>query len=266
MAIKKRLLRKKRTLKKRIAKPKISLAVKKYVKRTVHAQIENKCIQINPGQFGFGNVLESPDFNAYPMAPLSTFWTVSPGVGQGARVGNVIKVRKVMLNYILRPAPYDATTNLNPQPSEVRLILGYVKNAPASLPITTDIQQLFNVGSSSTSPVGTLKDLISVYNTDYWNIKKSWTHKLGFANNQGTGGSPGVNYHANNDFKYNAMKRLDITKFMPKTCVFNDAAGTTNTKNLFFMMYAVAAGGGTYTATTLPVFIDYWIDFAYEDA
>lgn len=244
----------------------VSDAVKTYVKRTIHSQIENKCVQINPGQLAFGNVLESPDFNAYPLAPLNSFWTIAQGVGQGNRVGNIIKVRKVMLNYILRPAPYDVLTNPNTQPSEVRLMLGYVKNSPAFLPLNTDIAQLFNVGSTSQAPVGTLKDLISPYNNDYWTIKKSWTHKLGFANNSGTGGSPGVQYHANNDFKYNAMARIDVTRYMPKTCVFNDAVGTTNTKNLFFMYYAVAAGGGTYGATTLPVFIDYWIDFHYEDA
>lgn len=244
----------------------VSVAVKKYVNRTIHSNIENKCVQINPGQFAFGNVLESPEFNAFPMCPLNTFWTIAQGIGQGNRVGNIIKVRKCYLNYVLRPAPYDAITNVNPQPSMVRLMLGYVKNSPAFVPLSTDVAQLYNAGSSVQAPVGTLKDLISVYNTDYWSIKKSWTHKLGFANNQGTGGSPGVQYHANNDFKYNAMGRLDITKLLPKTCVFNDSFGTTNTKNLFFMMYAVGAGGGTYGATTLPVFIDYWVDFHYEDA
>ena len=244
----------------------VSVAVKKYVKRTVHANIENKCFQVNPGQLGFGNVNESPEFNAFPCAPLNGFWTISQGVGQGSRVGNIIKVRKTYLNYILRPSPYDATTYPNPQPCMVRLMLGYVKNSPAFTPIASDIQQIFNSGSAVQAPVGTLKDLISVYNTDYWTIKKSWTHKMGFAISGGTGASPGVQSHANNDFNYNAMKRVDITQHMPKTCVFNDTFATTNTKNLFFMFYAVAAGGGTFASTQLPCFIDYWIDFHYEDA
>jgi len=244
----------------------VSAGVKQYVKRTIHAQIENKSIQINPGQLGFGNVNESPEFNAFPMAPINGTWSINLGTGAGSRIGNIIKVRRVRLNYILRPAPYDVTTNPNPKPSEVRLMLGYVKNSPAFLPLNTDIAQLFQQGNTSSSPVGNLKDLISVYNTDYWAIKKSWTHKLGFSISGGTGASPGVQSHANNDFKYNVYRTMDITKMMPKTCVFNDAVGTTNTKNLFFMFYAVSAGGDTYGPTALPVFIDYWIDFHYEDA
>jgi len=244
----------------------VSTAIKQYVKKTVHAQIENKCFQVNPGQLGFGNVNESPEFNAFPCAPLAGIWSIAQGTGQGNRIGNIIKVRKTYLSYILRPSPYDATTYPNPQPCIVKLMLGYVKNSPSFLPVAADIQQIFNAGSTSAAPVGTLKDLISVYNNDYWAIKKSWTHKMGFAISGGTGSSPGVQQHANNDFNYNAMGRIDITKYMPKTCVFNDAVNTTNTKNLFFMFYAVAAGGGTFSSTQLPCFIDYWIDFHYEDA
>jgi len=267
MAIrKKRLLRKKRIVKKRFSKPKVSLSIKKYVKRTIHSQIENKCVQVNPGPVGFGNVLESPDFNVYPMAPLSLYWTISQGVGQASRIGNTIKVRKTYLNYVLVPLPYNATTNATPQPCEVRLMLGYVKNTPCFAPVAGDINQLFQSGNSSIAPVGSLKDIVSVYNKDYWVIKKSWTHKVGYAQYGGTGVSVAQQSFTNNDFKYNVVKRLDITQHMPKTCIFNDSSATTNTKNLFFMHYAVAASGGIYTATSLPVSIEYWIDFHYEDA
>ncbi len=244
----------------------VSVGVKNYVKRAIHSQIENKSIQINPGSLSFGNVLESPDFNAYPMAPLSTYWTIPQGTGQGGRVGNEIKTRKCYLNYVLRPTQYDAGTNPAPQPSMVRMMLGYVKNTPSFAPIGGDINQLFDAGSTSVAPVGSLKDLISVYNKDYWTIKKSWTHKLGYANNSGTGAFAGAQFFANNDFSLNVLKRMDITSMMPKTCVFNDTSATTNTKNLFFMFYAVASNGAIYSNITLPVSIDYWIDYHYEDA
>jgi len=244
----------------------VSVGVKNYVKRALHTAIEDKGVQINPGPLLFGNVLESPDFNAYPMLPLTTYWTINQGSGQGNRVGNIIKTRKVMLNYILNPVSYDAGVNPNPAPSEVRMMLGYVKNTPSFAPIAGDINQLFQAGSTSAAPVGNLKDLISVYNKDYWEIKKSWTHKLGFASNTGTGALVGAQYFSNNDFKLNVMKKIDITKLCPKTCVFNDTSGTTNTKNLFFMFYAVSTQGATTSNITTPVRIDYWIDYVYEDA
>jgi len=260
--------RKSRTTKRAVGRrgSSVSVGVKKYVKKMIHTQIENKSVQINGGPVSFGNVLESPDFNAYPMLPLATYWTINQGSGAGNRVGNIIKTRKVMLNYVLYPLPYDAGTNATPQPSEVRLMLGYVKNTPSFAPIAGDINQLFNAGSTSQAPVGTLKDLISVYNNDYWAIKKSWTHKLGYASSTGTGGNAGQEFYANNDFKYNIVRKLNITKHCPSTCVFNDTSGTTNTKNLFFMFYAVAANGLSYSNIALPCRIDFWIDYVYEDA
>lgn len=267
---KKRQYRKRASTRKRSAagkrKSSVSASVKKYVNRAIHTNIENKSIQINPGALSFGNVLESPDFNAYPMAPLSLFWTIPQGTGQGNRIGNQIKTRKCYLNYILRPNNYDVSTNPIPQPVEVRFMLGYVKNTPSFAPISGDIAQLFNAGSTTVGPVGSLKDLVSVYNTDYWTIKKSWTHKIGYASNTGTGSLPGSAYFSNNDFKLNVLKRMDITKHMPKTCVFNDTSATTNTKNLFFMFYAVNSGGGIASNISLLANIDYWIDFHYEDA
>lgn len=265
----KRKYQKKRGMKKTRApraKAQVSDTVKSYVKSQIHAQIENKCFQVNPGQLSFGNVLESPDFNAYPMAPLTGYWNIPQGSGQGNRIGNIIKTRKCYLSYVLRPNPYEASTNPTPQPVEVRLMLGYVKNTPTFAPIAGDINQLFNFGSTSAPPVGTLKDLISVYNTDYWTIKKSWTHKIGYASSNGTGALAGSQTFNNNDFKLNVVKRLDITQHMPKTCVFNDTSATTNTKNLFFMFYAVATNGQTFTNISLPCNIDYWVDYHYEDA
>jgi len=119
----------------------VSSAVKTYVKSRIHAEIENKCVQINAGN-SFGNVNESTDFNAYPMCPLAGYWTVGQGVGQGARVGNIIKTRKVYLNYVLRPTAYDAVFNPSPRPCEIQLMLGYVKNTPCFAPVPGDVNTL----------------------------------------------------------------------------------------------------------------------------
>lgn len=263
---KKRLVKRKAVYKKRISKkPKVSLAVRTFVKRTIHKTIENKCIQVNGGN-SFGNVLESPDFNAYPMLPLSGFWNIPQGVTQGTRIGNQIKTRKCFLNYIIRPTPYDVTVNAFPYPSEVQLMLGYVKNTPCYVPAAIDINQLFQSGASVAAPVGSLRDVISVINTDYWVIKKRWTHKIGYSANTGTGGVAANQYGQNNDFKINAMKRLNITKLVPQTCQFNDAGLSPTSRNLFLMYYAVAANNGITGATTLPCNIEFWIDYHYEDA
>lgn len=246
-------------------KTSVSLATKKYVNKILHSAIENKCVQINGGS-SFAGVQESPDFNAFPMCPLNGYWSISQGVGQGARVGNVIKTRKVTLSYILRPTAYDAAVNPQPQPCEVQLMLGYVKNTPCFAPVPGDINQIFQAGSSVAAPVGTLRDIISVINNDYWVVKKRWTHKIGFATAEGTGGNAASQYFANNDFKMNVVKTIDITKYIPTTHQFNDSSVTTNTKNLFLMYYAVPSNGAAYGATALVSNIEFWVDFHYEDA
>lgn len=268
---------KKRNYRKRVAKKgyrkraaggrrtSVSVGVKKYVKRMIHTNQENKSVQINGG-YSFAGVASDPDLNAYPMAPLSAYWSINQGVGAGSRIGNDIKLRKVMLNYILRPLPYDVTTNPQPQPMEILLMLGYVKNTPSFAPVAGDINVMFQSGNTTTGPVGQLRDIIAIPNTDYWVIKKKWSHKLGYASVTGTGGNAQNQYHSNNDFKLNIVKRMDITKFLPKTVNFNDANVTTNTKNLFFMQEAVPSNGAAFAAGALTANIEFWIDFVYEDA
>jgi len=256
-------MRKKRVYGKR--KSSVSQAVKKYVKRTIHTQIENKSVQINGG-VSFGNVNESPDFNAYPMCPLSGYWGIAQGIAQGNRIGNQIKTRQAYLSYVLRPNAYEVSTNANPRPQEVQLMLGYVKNTPSFAPASLDIQQLFQSGSSATAPVGSLRDIISVINTDYWVIKKRWTHKIGYASATGTGGVAAAQFNTNNDFKLNVVKRINITKMLPALFQFNDNSITPTSKNLFFMFYSVASTGAVMSNVELPVNIEFWLDYHFEDA
>lgn len=246
-------------------KTSVSVGVKKYVKRAISSEIENKSVQVNQ-TISFGNIFESPDMNAFPMCPQSGIWTISQAVGAGNRVGNRIKIKSVHLNYVLRPNAYINPFNLNPAPSTVLLYLGYVKNAPSFLPTSADFLNFFQAGSSVQAPFGSLKDSIAIINKDYWVIKKKWQHKIGFASNEGTGAIPGVQYYANNDYKLNATQRMDITKYCQKTCVFNDGAGGILNRNLYFMYEAVNSMGTVSGAQELPMNIDYWIDFVYEDA
>jgi len=53
---------------------------------------------------------------------------------------------------------------------------------------------------------------------------------------------------------------------VPKTVTFNDAVSTPQGKNLFFFYQAIRDDGLTAASTQLPVNIEFWIDFKYEDA
>lgn len=263
----KRVVRK-RPYRKR-ATTKVSKNVKKYIKRAIHSQVENKVLNINSGD-NFGNHLNNVLMGSYPMMPLGGFWTIPQNVTSAGRVGNVIKVRKVTLNYVLRPLIYNLTTNPNPIPCEIDLFLGYVKRRPADQIQSGDINNLFQNGSSVLAPAGNLNDLISDINKDYWVIKKRWRHKIGLSNYSGSGSTtPGTTqfqFYSNNDFKLNAVRKMDITRHLPvKTITFNDSDGTSQ-KNLFFFYQAIAADGQTMPASQETMKIDFWVKFEYEDA
>lgn len=243
----------------------VSQAVKTYVKRRIHSNIENKVANINYGN-SFGAINESPDMNMFPMLPYTTVWTIPQGTSVAGRIGNQIKIRKVMLNYVLRPNPYDAVFNTTCIPHEIDLYLGYTKQLPGFLPASGDLDFLYQSGATSLRPAGTLKDIVSSINTDYWHISKRWRHKLGYSSNNGTGNSATNQSFNNNDFKLNVIQKLDITKFCPKTVTFNDGTNSPQGKNLFFFYQAIRSDGLLSGSTTLPCNIEFWIDFRYEDA
>lgn len=243
----------------------ISTKLKKYVKKQIHKNIENKCVNLELAT-EFGSYLQNNTMNVQPMCPYTTLFPgPSSGVLVNNRIGNEIRPRKVMLRYVLRPTPYSATTNPSPAPVHVQMFLGYLKQASGVLPQILDFT-IFNNGSSSFTPSGTLSDLCAPLNKDQWTIVKTWTHKIGFADNQNSGVNVSWQGYANNDFKLNVVKKLDITKHIPKVIKFNDAVQSQQGRNLFFFYQAIAANGSPMTSVIRPVAINYWIDFHYEDA
>jgi len=246
--------------------PTVTPAVKQYVNRMIAIDQENKVINTNIS-LTFGSVANNAVMNYHPILPYTGFGnSLLQGVGAGSRIGNQIKVRRVTLNYILRPTGYNVSNNPFPQPTHIQLFLGYVKGVPGEIPSSGDFNNLFQAGNTVQAPTGLLNDLVTEINKDYWVIKKRWTHKLGFSNYQGTGGAVDSQYLANNDFKLNILKKLDITKLCPKVLRFNDNNGTVSGTNLFFFYSAMNASGGAMTSLVTPCNITYWINMEYEDA
>lgn len=246
---------------------KVSKSVKKYVKKQIHKNIENKIVSINQ-TLAFGNITESPDLNLYPVLPYSGYTSIPQGVTQGGRLANRCRVMKVLLKYVLHPLAYDPIVNPNPVVTEVQLFLLRLKQSPGLLPTAGNIASIVQLGGSSVSLSGNLSDIaINSWNKDLFGEVKTWTHKLGYASATGTGAVAGAQYYSNNDFKLNVIKRMDITKYVAKTMVFDDSGSTHLGKNIFFGFQCVNAGSmGILGSTITPARITYWIDIIYEDA
>jgi len=243
----------------------VSSAVKTYVNKTIHMQIENKNVQLNSST-SFGNILQSPTLNVAPLTPYTGALLIAQGVGSANRTGNEVKTRKVMLKYCLFPKAYSAVSNSTPRPSYIQFWLGYVKNSSGLKPIASDFDQLYNYNNTVNPVLGQLFDLNQTINTDYWCIKKYWTHKVGFAVNTSSGSDGNNANYANNDFPYSVVKKLDITKYYPKNLKFNDVSATISGPGLFFFFQCVTANGDTLAASQLPVNLQWQLGVEFEDA
>lgn len=248
---------KKRTYKKRSI---VSNTIKRYVKRTIHSNIENKTEQT----LSSSNVVTSYAVNSSLfVVSCIPYSGISQGLGAGDRIGNVIRTRKTMFNYCLRPNAYSASLNPNPTPQEVIIMFGKVKNSRAQQPISTDFSKLFQAGDSYHAPYSNLLDLLQDVNKDWFTVYKVVKHKIGNATY--STGATASQLFSNNDFKLNVVRRLNITKFMPKIVKFNDTTAQPTNDGLWMWAMCVNADG-TASATQYPCYMDYTLNYEYEDA
>jgi len=246
----------------------VSAAVKKYVNRTVHANIENKQVQVQVGA-NFGNITENATLNVRPLTPYPGYIQISQGSGQNSRTGNQCKVRQATLKYVLYQHKYNETTNNQLVPVEVQMFIGFVKNSSGLLPTASDFYSLYQYNNTVNPIFGDLFDLNQKINTDYWTIKKYWRHKLGYSTVIASDAEPVARPwagYANNDFKLNIVRTMDITKLYPKNLKFNDVSDTLQGQGLFFFFQAVAADGSILPSNQTPAVINWQLDVSYEDA
>lgn len=266
--------RKRRTTKKTLSKSRalvvankrgVSTAVKRYVKSTIHKEIENKRGYYTQTQSISSYVNSLNSLGAFPITPYANSLQILQGDGQSARSGNMIRTRKLVLSYIIYPAVYSATLNPYPVPQNVKIWIGFQKNAPMVQP--TDFSRFFQTGDTASAPTSNLEDLIKPINTDVWTIKKQIVHKVGMASNTGSGGVITYGYMANNDYKFNAINKVDLTKYCPKTFKYSDAYSyTPSTGHALFMMIEAVECTGNTGGNGEPLKLKWWVDYVYEDA
>lgn len=259
----------KRVLRKRVYKrksaPKVSKTVKSYVSKAIAKQAENKVININQAR-EFGSYLDSNTMNAFPLTPYTTLFPgPTLGVASNQRIGNECRTRNVMLSYVLRPTPYNATANPLPVPVHVQMYLGYLKQSSGSLPGSAEFTAFYNNGSSSFAPSATLSDLCADENTDRFTILKKWVHRVGFQVTNGTGSNAGWSSYSNNNFQLNVVKKINVTKYYPKILRFDDASQSLQSRGLFMWYQAIGANGLALASGIRPVAIDFWVKLEFED-
>ena len=103
-------------------------------------------------------------------------------------------------------------------------------------------------------------------NTDLFTVYVDKVFKVGAASNTGTGGNATAQYGASNDYSYNCIETIDLTKYCPKTLLFNDTNSFPNNRCLFAVFAAAPALGGSVATTQLPINLWYSLSYKFTDA
>lgn len=262
-----RRVMRKRPARARKAKPApkgVTTAVAKYVNRVVHRNIENKTVT-EKNEVNFAAYFANSTLMVQTISPAPASLVINLGTGQGERIGNTIKTRKLLLKYVIFPNKYEPTLVDQPEPQEVIIWIGYLKNNRMKSPDAADFANFFQNGSGTSAPYSNLWDVTLPVNQDLFHICKTIRHKLGHSVYTDFNGIKEQSYFSNNDFKLNCSRTIDCTSYINKTLKFNDTSTTPDT-GLYMWMTAVNASGtiATYNIATVGMF--YTLRYDYEDA
>lgn len=199
-----------------------------------------------------------------PVTPYSSGVSIIGGTGQGDRIGNKIRTKKVTMDFCLYSNPYNGTTNLVPQPMEIAFWVCSVKEENT---LPTSLNDFFQNGNTTSGLAGTLADYVKSVNTDKYTVHRQFVKKLGFADYGGTGATgsqPLFGNYANNDYKLNHNFTLDLTKYCPKNIVWNDSGNPTS-KVVFIVMEAIPANGAGIAIDQLPASMYWNLEYQFTD-
>lgn len=174
-------------------------------------------------------------------------YNIQQGVGQAQRVGNRVTTRKCVLRMVFTPNPIAA------QPGYLIMWIITKKNNST---VPAGIDSFFiQAGNASTYLSGNVFDTISEVNRDQWTLYKRRWWKVGYAGYTGQG--------TNNDFPLSKCVTLDITRYMPKTVVYNDATNNPSSKCVYACFEYVTADGTTVGTGACKV--QSYLDYHYTD-
>lgn len=252
--------------KKGVKKPALKRMVMKMIGRTE----EVKTVQSGTSVQQLYSALNANlPLNVIQVGPNATTLPIVQGVAQDGRIGNKIRTKRLVFKGVLNPDPQLATSNDNPRPVLVRMIMYYDRGTPTTVP-TTAGTTMFQNGSSTAGFTGNMTDMIRDYNTDKYRILKKKTFKLGYSQYAGTATSvvnQGVNQaYSNNDFKLACPFSMDLTSCYPKVVQFNDNNADPRTRGLYCLWYYVAADGSTLGAPYIAAQVSYNVSYTYTDA
>lgn len=245
-------------------------SVKRVVKRVLARETETKTCETGMQSSNLYYPTNLANFmtnNVVRLSPGVNF-TIAQGVGNGQRIGNRIKLRRLWFNYTLRQRVYDVSSNPTPRPLNCRMVLFYNREDPTDVDPTGPypVADFFQLNNTTNGIAGQEADMLQPFNTDKYRILATRSFKIGHAAYNGSGAVPDRQQYANNDYKMTVSGKWDVTRYVPKIVRYNDTAIQPMSRGLFMVVFFAPADGTTGVATTVPMQLTYWQQAKYEDA
>lgn len=230
--------------------------LKRYVKKELHRNIENK-ERIN---YAANQTIITSDVNTctYPLL-IAT----GQAVTNDARIGNQIKVVKGIWRATFNLKPYNATTNPSLPPVWVKMwVVKDLKNMGQSATMdTTNYGKFFKGNNTSLGFQSNTLDINLSVNPDLFRVLYSKTFKLGMSSVYGS--SSNGSWSDNSPFAKQIV--FNYGKWARKQLKFDDSTTYPTNDNLYVVIQPVYADGTSSAAKELIEF-HYVNTMTFEDA
>lgn len=250
---KKRKYSKKRNYKSKRAykKSRVSTTVKRYVKREIHRQVENKIQDVQLEDAVVDVVITDGDVRN--LIPL-----VAQGTNQQTRVGNRIRVMSLRMKLHIRA--YLQAASIGPIYFDVYIFKFRPSMFGGGPPAAVDMQLFLQDGSSAVqytglSPLSGLRKI----NTDYFTqcIKR----RVALFNPSNSTSQIAVT----SSMAPAITLTFDLTQHVKKLLIFDDNATSVQNDNLYIAIGGTPMSNDNVSAVNLGTY-SYLIEMTYEDA
>lgn len=250
----------------KLSKP-MKLAIRKEIKR----EVEVKSRQTYYGTVGLYGPASAAfnSVNNWVVCPSNTACDIQQGTGEGQRIGNQVRTRKLVFSGVFTPLPYSATTNPDPQPMEVKMFFYRERADPAVLP-SAPATDFFQFNNTTNAIPDSLMSQIQVVNTDKYQLLTTRSFKLGYSFSSVAAAASGSvsigQILPNNDFNLNYKFEVDLTKYLPRIVRYNDNNAEPTSAGVYCLIVPAYADGTAIGTSALPLQLAAVLNYEYEDA
>lgn len=245
------------------------------VKSVLNKMVETKTAVYNfsgnPASLQSGTTSLSGNYWIVTPSASSIGYTISQGTQNNQRIGNKIYSRSLIVDYVLFPLSYNASTNTTMLPQEVIIYFFKSKSSPSNPISSSDLPYLYENGTATIGPYGYLLDLTKRINKEDWVYLTHRRHKVGRSIVGNSSNLTAANYNSvtNNDFKWNIVGKVNLSKYCPKQIIFPDGTtgptSTTNAPFIHMLVQTVNADGTIAGLTTYQLGIHGQVLYTYSD-